>query len=89
MRCKLVKNDHQNTSKVLFSFAPNKQFGELISISPDSLTMMNTVNTEFCYIEVLNLVSTETRFRKYVKGYSFLLFERKCGDKYGKKINGY
>ena len=86
MRCKLVKNDHQNTSKVLFSFVPNKQFGELINISPHSLTMMNTVNTEFCYVEVLNLVSTETRFRKYVKGYAFLLFARKFGDKYGKKL---
>ena len=28
--------------------------------------------------------STEPRFRKYVKGYGFLSFARKCGDKYGK-----
>ena len=33
--------------------------------------------------------STEPRFRKYVKGYGFLLFARKFGYKYGKKINGY
>ena len=30
--------------------------------------------------------STEPRFRKYVKGYSFLSFARKSGDKYGKKL---
>ena len=30
--------------------------------------------------------STEPRFRKYVKGYGFLLFARKFGDKYDKKI---
>ena len=30
--------------------------------------------------------STEPRFRKYVKGYGFLLFARKFGDKYGKKL---
>ena len=30
--------------------------------------------------------STEPKFRKYVKGYGFLSFARKCGDKYGKKI---
>ena len=30
--------------------------------------------------------STEPRFRKYVKGYGFLSFARKCGDKYRKKI---
>ena len=30
--------------------------------------------------------STEPRIRKYVKGYGFLSFARKCGDKYGKKL---
>ena len=52
VHCNLVKNDYQHSSKVLFSFVPNKQFGELINISPHSLTMMNTVNTEFSFVEV-------------------------------------
>ena len=52
IRCNLVKNDYQHTPKVLFSFVPNKQFGQLINISPHSLTMMNTVNTEFSFVEV-------------------------------------
>ena len=26
VHCNLVENDYQNTSKVLFSFVPNKQF---------------------------------------------------------------
>ena len=30
--------------------------------------------------------STEPRFRKYVKGYGFLSFARKFGDKFRKKI---
>ena len=30
--------------------------------------------------------STEPEYRKYVKGYSFLSFEGKFGDKYGKKL---
>ena len=30
--------------------------------------------------------STQPKFKKYVKGYSFLSFARKCGDKYGKKL---
>ena len=30
--------------------------------------------------------STEPKYRKYVKGYGFLSFARKCGDKYGKKL---
>ena len=52
VHCNLVKNDFQHTSKVLFTFVPNKQFGQLINISPHSLTMMNTVNTEFSFVEV-------------------------------------
>ena len=31
--------------QVLFTFVPNKQFGQLINISPHSLTMMSTVNS--------------------------------------------
>ena len=52
VHCNLVKNDYQHTSKVLFTFVPNKEFGQLINISPHSLTMMNTVNTEFSSVEV-------------------------------------
>ena len=52
MNCDLVKNDYQHTSKVLFSFVPNKQFGWLINITPHSLMTMNTVNTEFSFVEV-------------------------------------
>ena len=52
VHCNLVKNDYQHSSKVLFSFVPNKQFGQLINISPSSLMMMNTVNTKFSYVEV-------------------------------------
>ena len=52
VHCNLVKNDYQYASKVLFSFVPNKQFGQLINISPHSLTMMNTINTEFFFVEI-------------------------------------
>ena len=30
--------------------------------------------------------STEPKYRKYVKGYSFLSFAKKIGHKYGKKL---
>ena len=52
VHCNLVKNDYQHASKVLFSFEPNKQFGQLLKISPHVFTMMNTVNTEFSSVEV-------------------------------------
>ena len=50
--CNLVKKDYQHASKVLFSFVPNKQFGQLLNISPHVFTIMNTVNTEFSSVEV-------------------------------------
>ena len=52
VHCNLVKNYYQHASKVLFSFVPNKQFGQLLNISPHVFTMMNTVNTEFSSVEV-------------------------------------
>ena len=52
VHCNLVNNNYQLASKVLFTFVPNKQFGQLINISPPSLTMLGTTNTEFSFIEV-------------------------------------
>ena len=52
VHCNLVKNDCQHASKVLFSFVPNKKFGQLLNISPHVFTMMNTINTEFSSVEV-------------------------------------
>ena len=51
VHCNLVNNNYQQTSKVLFTFEPNKQFGKLISVAPHSLTMLSTANTEFSFIE--------------------------------------
>ena len=52
LHCNLVKNDYQHSSKVLFSFAPKKQLGQLINISTNTFTMINTVITEFSFVEV-------------------------------------
>ena len=52
VHCNLVKNDYQHTSKILFTFVPNKTFSQLINISLHAFTMRNTVNTEFTYVKV-------------------------------------
>ena len=52
VHCVLIKNDYQHTSKVWFIFVSNKQFCELINISPYFLTTMTTVNTKFSFVEV-------------------------------------
>ena len=52
VHCNLSNNNYQQASKVLFTFVPNKQFGQLINIAPHSLTMLGTTNTEFSAIKM-------------------------------------
>ena len=82
VHCNLVNNNYQQASKVLFTFVPNKQFGQLINIAPHSLIMLSTTNTEFSSIKVwfidqnsqpleiednVNVtLLTEPKYRKYV-----------------------
>ena len=46
VHCNLVNNNYQQASKVLFTFMPNKQFGQLINISLHSLTMLKPTSAE-------------------------------------------
>ena len=52
VHCNLVNNSYQQASKVLLTFVPNKQFGQLITISPHELTTLKTTNSEFPSIQV-------------------------------------
>ena len=52
VHCNLVNNTYQKASKVLFTFVPDKSYGQLITTSPHSLLMLKTVNTEFSFVEV-------------------------------------
>ena len=40
LHCNLVNNTYQQHSRVLFTFVPTKQYGQLISISPHSLVFL-------------------------------------------------
>ena len=52
VHCNVVNNSYQQASKVLFTFVPNKKYGQLITVSPEMLIMLKTVNTEFSFIEI-------------------------------------
>ena len=52
VHCNLVNNRYQQASRALFTFVPNKQYGQLINISPHSLIFLKTMNTEFSKIEI-------------------------------------
>ena len=52
VHCNVVNNNYQQASKVLFTFVPNKKYGQLITVTPETLIMLKTVNTEFSFIEI-------------------------------------
>ena len=52
VHCNLVNKSYQQASKVLFTFVSNKKYGQLITVSPETLIMLKTVNTEFSFIEI-------------------------------------
>ena len=52
VHCNLVNNNYQQGSEVLFTFVPNKQLGQLLTITLHSLTMLKATNAEFSFIEI-------------------------------------
>ena len=38
IHCNIVNNDYQQHSRVLYTFVPNKSFGQLLNISPKNFT---------------------------------------------------
>ena len=52
VHCNLFNNNYQQASEILFPLVPNKQFGQLITITPHSPTMLKTTNAELQSIEV-------------------------------------
>ena len=50
--CNIVNNDYQQDSRVLYTFVPNKSFGQLLDISPKNFIFLKTFDSEFSYIEV-------------------------------------
>ena len=53
MHCNIVNNNYQQDSRVLYTFVPNKSFGQLLDISfNQEFCIFKTFNPEFAYIEV-------------------------------------
>ena len=43
--CNIINNDYQRDSKVLYTFVPNKSFGQLLDISPKNFIFLKTFNS--------------------------------------------
>ena len=52
LHCNIINNDYHQNSKVLYTFVPNKSFGQLLDISPTKFKFLKAFNSEFSYIEV-------------------------------------
>ena len=52
IHCNVVNNSYQQNSRVLYTFVPNKSFGQLLDISPENFIFLKTFDSEFSYIEV-------------------------------------
>ena len=50
--CNIVSNRDQQDSRVLYKFAPNKLFAQILDIIPKNFISLKTFNSEFSYIEV-------------------------------------
>ena len=92
----LVKNDYQHTPKVLFTFIPNKQFGQLTNISPHSLTIMKTVNIKLFSVEVWftdqiskSLEIEDNANLKLIIGQDIIKRRYSLEPKYRKYVKGY
>ena len=53
IHCNFVNNSYQQNSRVLYTFVPNKSFGQLLDISPKDFIFLKAFESEFSYIEVL------------------------------------
>ena len=47
VHCNIVNNDHQQDSRVLYTFVPNKPFDSLLEIAPTNFIVLETFNSEF------------------------------------------
>ena len=52
VHCNVVQNNYQEDSKLLYTFVPDKQFGQLLVIEPKALLDLKTIDSVFTYIEI-------------------------------------
>ena len=52
IQCNMVNISYQQNSRVLYTFVPNKSFGQLLDISPENFIFLKTFDSELVYILV-------------------------------------
>ena len=52
VHCNIINNKYQQNSRVLYTFVPNKSFGQLLDISSKTFIFLKTFDSEVSYTEV-------------------------------------
>ena len=52
IHCNIANNGYQQDWRVLYTFVPNKSFGQLLNISPKIFNFLKTFNSEFSCSEI-------------------------------------
>ena len=52
VHCNLANNDHQQNSRILYTFVPNTTFGSLLEMLPPNHFFLKTFNSEFQEIKI-------------------------------------
>ena len=47
IQCNIVNNTYQQNSRVIYTFVPNKSFGQLLDISPKKFIFLRTFDSDF------------------------------------------
>ena len=50
VHCNIVNNHHQKDWRILYTFVPEKSFGQLLDISPKTFIFLKNFNSELSYI---------------------------------------
>ena len=52
IHCNVVRNSYQQNSRALYTYIPNKTFGQLLDISSNKIMFLKAFDSEFSYTEV-------------------------------------
>ena len=52
VHCNIVNNDYQQDSRVLYTFVPNKSYGNLLEIFPKNHIFFKKINSKFQTMKV-------------------------------------
>ena len=52
VNCNIASNNYKHNSKVVYTFIPNKSFGQFLDISSKNFIILKTFNSGFSYIKV-------------------------------------